>query len=75
MHSKLTIGSWVTIEEDCPLRYQVHDRDDVTFFCGDARQDFELSLRTEALRTFVKLGKAALAEIDTPATQDEPNTE
>ncbi len=70
MYSKLTIDSWVTIEEDCPLRYRVQDNDDITFFFGDIKRDFELSLRTEALRTFVALGEAALAELDTLATQD-----
>jgi hypothetical protein len=66
MYRDLTIGSWVTLGADCPLSCQVPDGEDhvIIFVCGSSSQDFELAMETGALRTFVRLGTEALAELD-----------
>jgi hypothetical protein len=65
------VSSYVVIEDNCPIRFNPLGGDQVEIVCGQPRDGFEFIMSTEALRTFVKLGTAALAEMDALASTDE----
>ena len=52
------------IADSCPMAHKVDDSDFAAFTFGDDTDSLELSFTAEALRAFLKLGTAALAEMD-----------
>lgn len=60
---RLTIGSWVSTTEGCPVRTVVDEhRDYVTFVFGTSGNEFELMLDRVPLAEVVQLGSRALTE-------------
>ncbi|MEW1737320.1 hypothetical protein AB0346_15330 [Nocardia beijingensis] len=60
---RLTIGSWVSTYEGCPVRTVVDEhRDYVTFVFGTSGDEFELMLDRVTLAEVVQLGSRALTE-------------
>ncbi|MBF6073250.1 hypothetical protein [Nocardia beijingensis] len=60
---RLTIGSWVSTYEGCPVRTVVDEhRDYVTFVFGTSGNEFELMLDRVSLAEVVQLGSRALTE-------------
>jgi hypothetical protein len=64
MYQNLTLHSWVAVGEDCPIRYSIHDQDDVVFLCDSGSRTFEFVFSAGSLRTFLGLGADALREMD-----------
>ncbi len=71
MPSNLTISSWVTIHEGCPMSCDVIGSAETYFLCGSSSDGFEFHFEAEALREFLKLGSKALADMDTLYEQEE----
>ncbi|MGQ0838166.1 hypothetical protein [Actinokineospora sp.] len=64
MNGNITISSWVAIREGCPMKVSVLAGDEAEFTCGTRRDVFEFIIDYEPLRELVRLGTAALAEMD-----------
>lgn len=61
--TELRVSSYVTIYDRCSMRYRVVS-DHVEFSFGRARDPFEFMFDAVALREFLRMGAAALQEID-----------
>ncbi|MGQ4614610.1 hypothetical protein [Nocardia sp. R7R-8] len=65
---RLTIGSWVSTSEGCPVRTVVEDHYEyVTFVFGTSGNEFELMIDRATLAEVVRLGSKALRECPVPA--------
>jgi hypothetical protein len=63
----------VTVDEGCPIRYDIDGSRQVDFLCGgDSADSFELTMHAEALREFLVIGAEALAKMDAIYAQEEP---
>ncbi|MGQ0841016.1 hypothetical protein [Actinokineospora sp.] len=71
MTDTLHLNSWASIVKDCPMRYRVHDGEDIVFTWGSSANSFEFCFSTEPLRRFVELGTRALAEAETQRAAEE----
>jgi len=71
MYGTLIINSSVAIHEGCDIAYNVQGSDDVFVNVSGETQPFELYFQSDALRTFLALGNAALAEMDALADREE----
>lgn len=60
----LKVGAYVTVRDRCPMRSQVVDHDTVEFSFGGVRDPFEFVFDAMTLREFLRLGSAALQEMD-----------
>jgi hypothetical protein len=65
----LVVSSWFTITEGCPMRYNVNGSNDAHVVLGDT--EIELGFDAAALRAFVDMGAAMLAEMDTQYEREE----
>lgn len=62
--NRLTIGSWVSTSEGCPVRTIIGEyREDVTFVFGLPGHEFELLLDPATLADVLQLGSKALSEL------------
>lgn len=59
------VGTWVSIQDGCPIRYEVANSGAVEFRCGPGSTFFDLEFESEALREFIRLADQALADMDT----------
>jgi hypothetical protein len=59
----LKVSSYVTVLDRCPMRYRVVS-DHVEFSFGGQRDPFEFMFDAVALREFLRVGAAALREMD-----------
>lgn len=62
--TSLSVSSYVTIRDHCPMRHRVVDSDTVEFSFGGLRDPFEFVFDAAALREFLRLGALALGEMD-----------
>lgn len=67
LFSPLKVVSWASAHADCPMRFKITNRGEMVITLGSGSNEFELSLDGGALRTLVRLGTEALAEMDAPA--------
>lgn len=67
LFSPLKVVSWASAHADCPIRYTINSPKEMVIVFGSGTNEFEFSLDTGALRTLVRLGTEALAEMDAPA--------
>ncbi len=74
MSSALTVGSWVTIRNGCPISCIERGDTDVVFIIGDQKDGFEVLFESAALREFVRLSSTALEEMDTLPAQPSEST-
>ncbi|MGY1943501.1 hypothetical protein [Nocardia asiatica] len=59
----LTIGSWVSTSEGCPVRTVADEcHEHVTFVFGDSGNEFELTIDRSTLVEVLRLGSEALNE-------------
>jgi hypothetical protein len=65
MSHRVTVSSYVIIKDGCPIHFNILSRDQVEVVCDQPRDGFEFIMATETLRTFIKSGTQALAELDT----------
>jgi hypothetical protein len=64
---RLTIGSWVSTSEGCPVRIvRGEDSESVTFVFGTFGNEFELTIDRSTLAEVLQLGSQALHAL-TPA--------
>jgi hypothetical protein len=60
---RLTIGSWVSTSEGCPVRIvRGEDSESVTFVFGTSGNEFELTIDRSTLTAMLQLGSKALGE-------------
>jgi hypothetical protein len=57
------VDSYATVYDNCPMRYRLVS-ENVEFSFGALRDSFEFMFATTALREFLRVGAAALQEID-----------
>ena len=62
--TSLSVNSYVTIRDHCPMRYHVVDKDTVEFSFGSQRDPFEFVFDATALREFLRVGATVLEEMD-----------
>lgn len=62
--TSLSVNSYVTIRDHCPMRHHVVDSDTVEFSFGGMRDPFEFVFDATALRAFLDLGAAVLGEME-----------
>ncbi|MBP2321445.1 hypothetical protein JOF56_001830 [Kibdelosporangium banguiense] len=56
---------WITVDDGCPLSYEVNGSGAMEFVCGSSAADgIGMTIQSEALRKFVALGTEALREMD-----------
>jgi hypothetical protein len=60
----MTIGAWVSLSGQCPVRYTVNDRDNVEVAFRTGSNTFHLALDGEALESLVRVATDALREMD-----------
>jgi hypothetical protein len=66
--TELMVSSYVTVRDGCPMRHRVV-KDTVEFTFGGFREPFEFAFDTGSLREFLRVGTAALGEMEArPAT-------
>jgi hypothetical protein len=63
----------VRIDEQCPMRFRVHNKDVVEFWGDGDRNEFDVSFEVEALRRFLELGTRAVADADALRAQNGRN--
>ena len=61
--TEVSVTSYVTVPSRCPMRYHVVT-DHVEFSIGSKRDPFEFMFDADALREFLRIGQAALQEVD-----------
>lgn len=71
MFENLTVGAWVNVSGGCPMAFEVRGSDVAAVQLGDASDDFALHFDAESLRQFVRLGSAALRDMDSRYTQEQ----
>ncbi|MFF7941323.1 hypothetical protein ACFZC5_16540 [Nocardia gamkensis] len=60
---RLTIGSWVSTSEGCPVRIvRGEDSESVTFVFGTSGNEFELTIDRSTLTSMLQLGSRALGD-------------
>jgi hypothetical protein len=64
MQEVLKVRSWVAIRRGCRISYRVHDAGDIELTCDAALDEFEFTVDADALRELVRVGTAALADVD-----------
>jgi hypothetical protein len=62
--TSLSVNSYVTIRDHCPMRYHVVDGETVEFSFGGPRDPFEFVFDATALRAFLNLGAAVMREME-----------
>lgn len=63
--NRLTVGSWVSTSEGCPVRAVVgEEREYVTFVLGTNGHEFELLLDPSTLANLLRLGSEALEALE-----------
>ncbi|MGY2120346.1 hypothetical protein ACW9HJ_02740 [Nocardia gipuzkoensis] len=61
---QLTIGSWVSTSEGCPVRTVIGEDDDsVTFVFGTPGNEFEFTIDRSTLAEMLQLGSKALSAL------------
>ncbi|MCC3329689.1 hypothetical protein [Nocardia abscessus] len=61
---QLTIGSWVSTSEGCPVRTVIgEDSESVTFVFGTSGNEFELTIDRSTLAEMLQLGSQALSAL------------
>ncbi|GAB3446330.1 hypothetical protein [Actinophytocola sediminis] len=60
----LSVGTWASIDESCPMYCAVEGSDLVTVVIGDDGQNVELLLNAAGIRKLVEVSSQALAEMD-----------
>lgn len=75
-YGKLIFNAWVGIHDGCDMTYKVNGGDGVCVTVNDKTQPpLEFFFAADALRQFVALCGAALAEMDAQSTADVPHSE
>lgn len=64
-NGNVKISSYVTVQDNCPMRYRVNSSNEVEFSFGGRRDPFEFEFNATALREFLWLGSKALEEMTT----------
>jgi hypothetical protein len=66
---EVKVSSYVTIHDNCPMRYRVNGDTEIEFSIGGHRNPFEFEINAAALRDLLWLGTKALAEITADSGQ------
>jgi hypothetical protein len=64
MINPLSVTSSVVIGDGCPMRCYVNCSAETEFHCGGPSGGVELTFQADALREFLRLGMAALQEME-----------
>jgi hypothetical protein len=73
MQDRLTVDMCVGIRADCPVTYQVTADKQAEFSFGGSRDGFHYAFDAPALRTFLRVGTQALAELESPTGAVSPS--
>jgi hypothetical protein len=71
MFEKLSVNSWVSVTNGCPMRGSVVGSDAARFAFGEGATAFEFDFDAEALRRFSTLATQALQEMDERHAREE----
>ena len=61
---RMSIGSWVLVRGDCPMKCMVNGSDEVEVTIGAGTAVFDFLFGAEPLRKFVGMATDALREMD-----------
>lgn len=70
MSQRVIVSSYVIIKDDCPINFKILGSAQVEIVCDQPRDGFEFIMTADTLRTFIKSGTKALAEMDALAAAE-----